>query len=65
VDVFPDASKLKNQFKYADDRKIPFTVLLGEDEDKNGIVKLKHMDSRQEETLLQSDLMLRMENLCK
>jgi histidyl-tRNA synthetase len=65
VDVFPDASKLKNQFKYADDRKIPFTVLLGEDEDKNGIVKLKHMESRQEETLLQSDLMLRMENLCK
>lgn len=43
VDVFPDATKLKNQFKYADDRKIPYTAILGLDEAKAGQIKLKDM----------------------
>jgi len=43
VDVFPDAAKLKNQFKYADDRKIPYTAILGQDEAATGQIKLKDM----------------------
>ncbi len=43
VDVFPDAAKLKNQFRYADDRKIPYTAILGSDEAKQGQIKLKDM----------------------
>ena len=43
VDVFPDAAKLKNQFKYADDRKIPFTAIFGPDEAKAKTIKLKDM----------------------
>lgn len=43
VDVFPDAAKLKNQFKYADDRKIAYTAILGADEAKAGMIKVKDM----------------------
>lgn len=43
VDIFPDAAKLKNQFKYADDRRIPFTAILGNDEAKAGQIKVKDM----------------------
>jgi histidyl-tRNA synthetase len=51
VDVYPDAVKLKNQFKYADDRKIPFTAILGVDEWSGRTIKVKAMMSRVEETL--------------
>ncbi len=43
VDVFPDAAKLKNQFKYADDRKISFTAILGGDEARDRKIKVKDM----------------------
>ncbi|HEY8278148.1 MAG TPA: histidine--tRNA ligase [Bdellovibrionota bacterium] len=48
VDVYPDAAKLKNQFKYADDRKIPYTAILGADEAKAGQIKLKDMAKGEE-----------------
>lgn len=48
VDVFPDAAKLKNQFKYADDRKIPFTAILGDEEAKSGKIKVKRMENGEE-----------------
>ncbi|WP_413578159.1 histidine--tRNA ligase [Bdellovibrio sp. HCB290] len=51
VDVYPDAAKLKNQFKYADDRKIPFTVIVGGDELSSRTVKVKSMAERTEEAV--------------
>ena len=65
VDVYPDAAKLKNQMKYADDRKIPFTLFLGEDEWKSGQVKLKDMFQRTEEIVSLTDLPNKLELLCK
>lgn len=56
VDVYPDAAKLKNQFKYADDRKIPFTVIMGGDEWAQKVVKLKSMAARTEESVALTDL---------
>jgi len=68
VDVFPDAAKLKNQFKYADDRKIPFTLIVGEEELKAGVAKLKNMGARTEETLAlepREEFLSRLESLCR
>ena len=68
VDLFPDAAKLKNQFKYADDRKIPFTLIIGEEELKSGQVKLKNMLARTEETLPlepRDQFLKKVESLCK
>lgn len=68
VDVFPDAAKLKAQFKYADDRKIPFTLIVGEEELRTGQAKLKNMQARTEETVAlapREDFLVRLENLCR
>lgn len=64
VDVFPDAVKLKNQLKYADDRKIPFVALIGEEEWEKKIVKLKNMKTRAEEEIPLDAFAKIMENLC-
>ncbi len=56
VDVYPDAAKLKNQFKYADDRKIPFTAILGSEEKSKQIVKWKNMAARAETEISFQDL---------
>jgi len=51
VDVFPEAAKLKNQFKFADARHYRWALIVGEDELKSGLLKLKDMRSGAEETL--------------
>jgi histidyl-tRNA synthetase len=43
TELYPDPSKIKKQLSYADDKKIPFTLLIGEDEMKQGIYSLKNM----------------------
>jgi histidyl-tRNA synthetase len=68
VDVFPDAAKLKNQFKYADDRGIPFTAILGQDELAKKEIKVKSMRDRSEETFSTDPLdnfVKRMTALCR
>jgi histidyl-tRNA synthetase len=68
VDVYPDAAKLKNQFKYADDRKIPFSAILGEEEWKKRELKVKNMaDGRETMVALEprEDFARKMEQLCR
>lgn len=45
VDIYPDPGKLKKQFKFAEDLKIPFLVILGEDEVKTGRYNLKNQSN--------------------
>lgn len=44
-ELYPDAVKLAKQFKYADVKKIPFTVVIGADERASNTVTLKDMKS--------------------
>ncbi len=48
VDIYPDAAKLKNQFKYANDRKIPFAAILGDAELASQTIKWKNMANSEE-----------------
>jgi len=43
TEVYPDAAKLKRQFKYADDRGVPFVLVIGSDEAAAGAVTLRNM----------------------
>jgi histidyl-tRNA synthetase len=43
TEIYPDAAKLKKQFAYADDKKIPYVAIVGEDEIKSGLITLKNM----------------------
>jgi len=41
--VYPDPGKLGRQFKYADERRIPFVAVVGEDEMAAGTVTVKDL----------------------
>lgn len=43
TEVYLNDKKLKTKFKYADKLKIPYVVVLGEEEIKNNVVSLKNM----------------------
>jgi histidyl-tRNA synthetase len=45
VDVYPEAQKMNKQFKYANARKVPYTVVLGPEEINQGVFALKDMRS--------------------
>lgn len=40
--------KMLNQLQYCEERKIPWVVIVGEEELKNGMVKLRNVKSREE-----------------
>ena len=48
VTVYPEPDKLGKQFKYADTIGVPFVCVLGDEELKEGKVKLKNMHSGEE-----------------
>jgi histidyl-tRNA synthetase len=50
-ELYPETAKLKKQFSYADTRKIPAVIVLGEDEIKAGTLTLKMLASGQQETI--------------
>jgi histidyl-tRNA synthetase len=50
-EVYPDLSKLKKQLEYADRKKIPFTVVIGSDEMKTGILSFKNMKTGEQHQL--------------
>jgi histidyl-tRNA synthetase len=51
-EVYPDAgAKMKKQMSYADDKKIPFVVLVGSDEMQSGLLSLKNMATGEQEKI--------------
>lgn len=51
TEVFPAINKLGKQFKYANQKGIPFVLVIGENEDKEDKVTLKNMDTGDQQTL--------------
>lgn len=43
--IYVEQAKIKKQFKYANSLEIPYVIVLGEDEIKNGTVSLKNMEN--------------------
>lgn len=51
-EIYPDANaKMKKQMSYADDKKIPFVIIVGSDEMQSGMLSLKNMSSGEQEKL--------------
>ncbi|MES2590450.1 MAG: histidine--tRNA ligase [Bacteroidota bacterium] len=51
-EIYPDAgAKMKKQMSYADDKKIPFVVIVGSDEMQSGMLTLKNMTSGEQEKI--------------
>ena len=52
TDIYPDPdAKLDKQLKYADKKGIPYVVIVGPDEIKRNVVKLKNMKAKKQEEL--------------
>lgn len=49
AELYPDESKLKKQLDYANKKMIPFTIVIGEEERKEGKLMLKNMDAGTQE----------------
>lgn len=51
AEYYPDKAKFDKQMKYADKRNIPFVAIVGENEWKEGLIKLKNMVSGEQEAI--------------
>lgn len=51
AEIYPDSSRLKRQFKYADDRNARYTIIIGENELTNEEVTYKDMESGEQFTV--------------
>jgi histidyl-tRNA synthetase len=60
IDVYPGSGKLKAQFRYADQKKAAFCLVLGPDEVARGVVKIKNMKTGNEETATNVELPARL-----
>jgi histidyl-tRNA synthetase len=55
-EVYPDSAKLDKQFKYANNKKIKFVAIIGENEINESRVSIKNMIAGTQETILMSKL---------
>ncbi len=62
TEVYPDAAKLKKQFTWADSRSIPFVAVIGESELAEGKVSLKNMETGEQQTLTNVELIEKLSN---
>ncbi len=56
AELYADAAKLKKQFSYANKKKVHFTIMVGEEEATQGILQLKNMDTGEQKTLKEAEL---------
>lgn len=56
AELYPDKAKMAKQFKYADDKGIPFVAILGENELKQGSITVKDMKSGEQKAVNQNEL---------
>ena len=54
TEIYPSAKKIQKQMNYANDKKIPFVIVIGDEEMKSGKLAFKNMNSG-EQRLLSSD----------
>ena len=59
-ELYPDVVKMKKQLGYANNRKIPFVALVGEQEMQDGVVTLKEMETGKQERLTPDQLVERL-----
>jgi histidyl-tRNA synthetase len=56
AEIYPSSAKLKKQMTYADDKNIPFVILIGSDEMETGMLTLKNMKSGEQQKLVSEQI---------
>ncbi|MBD1430362.1 histidine--tRNA ligase [Sphingobacterium litopenaei] len=56
AELYPTAAKLKKQMSYADAKRIPYVLLIGDEEKESGLLSLKNMESGEQVKVSKEDL---------
>ena len=56
VELYPEASKLKKQFDYAEKKQIPFLSICGESEMQEGLFQIKNLSSGEQKAFAKEDI---------
>jgi len=51
TEMYPDQAKLKKQLAYADAKRIPYVILIGEDEIRDGHLSIKNMHTGEQRSM--------------
>jgi histidyl-tRNA synthetase len=57
AELYPAGAKIKKQMEYANNKQIPYTVLIGSDEMQSGLLTFKNMESGEQEKLSADDIL--------
>jgi len=60
ADLYPTPTKFNKQIKYANDRKVPFVVVIGENEMESNLLTFKNMETGDQEKLSLEDIIERL-----
>ncbi len=61
AEIYPEAAKMKKQFGYADNKKIPYIIIIGTDEASTGIYQLKNMLTGEQEKITAEEIIKKLE----
>ena len=50
-ELYPDAEKMKKQMNYANNKRVKYVVLVGENEIKTGMLSIKDMDTGEQSNM--------------
>ncbi|MBU8891834.1 MAG: histidine--tRNA ligase [Bacteroidales bacterium] len=59
-EIFPESAKMKKQMTYANNKNIPYVVLVGESEMEKGILTVKNMTSGEQSEMKFEELLLKL-----
>ncbi len=59
TELYPAGAKIKKQIEYANNKQIPYTVIIGSDEMQSGLLSVKDMDTGEQEKLSVGDILSR------
>lgn len=62
AELYPDNAKMKKQMSYANNKNVPYVVVIGEDEIKNNSYTLKDMASGEQEQLKLEEVISKIKN---
>jgi histidyl-tRNA synthetase len=55
-EIYPEQTKLKKQFDYADKKAIPFLSIVGGNEVAEGVVNIKNLSSGEQKSFAKDDV---------
>ena len=55
-EIYPEQTKLKKQFDYADKKAIPFLSIVGGNEVAEGVVNIKNLSTGEQKSFAKTDI---------